>query len=378
MGFDLGSASAHKRTHIHTHTHTNPYSVPLTVEAFGSTPSDRSNIPPNATMQSIASTTAPNSKRRRLLAQNLIVTREFENSNGSDLVVTVRRWGCTLNIFPNGTTEESLWQLQIRHNPTQKLNSFGFQLLANVRELLESHPNANVQDLKSLEDHERILIYNGGPGRNGENDPDKVGLEPWQPVLYQGGNDPNRSLDFIHLLMQHKLQKGQLVTLPNFMIACREGLPADLPAPWQLSTQAFLQKPFGALPPRQRRHILCQLEIKDTTPNEQTLPEADAEHNLDTLYIFSVFGGMYSYRDMLDAANISTGYVELEENATREYIRFVQIKNNDEGRTTLRSLLEDVLCRVPLYFINATGNASDPVAEWLRGQTSIVPGDVVK
>ena len=97
-------------------------------------------------MQSIASAPTPISKRRRLLAQNLIVTREFENSNGSDLVVTVRRWGCTLNIFPNGTTEESLWQLQIRHNPTQKLNSFGFQLLANVREVLENHPNANVQD----------------------------------------------------------------------------------------------------------------------------------------------------------------------------------------------------------------------------------------
>jgi hypothetical protein len=39
---DLSSASAH----THTHTHTQTHSVPPTVEAFGSTPSNCSNIPP--------------------------------------------------------------------------------------------------------------------------------------------------------------------------------------------------------------------------------------------------------------------------------------------------------------------------------------------
>ena len=326
----------------------------------------------------------PPTKKRRFTAQNLIVTREFENSNSSDLVVTIRRWGCTLNVFPNGTTGESLWQLQIRHNPAQRMNGFGSQLLATVRDALQSYPTPEIRDLKTLEDQEQILIYNGGPGRNGEHDPDKVGLEPWQAVIYQGGEDPNKALDFIHFIMKHKIRKGQIIQMPKLLVVSREeALPADLPDAWELSSQAAPHKPFAAVPPKQRRHILCQLEIKEcpeqndqAVPDEQTIPDSEAEEDSD--YIFSLFGGMYNYRDLLDAANINGGYVEIDENGTREYVRMLQIKNDRDGRAQIQSLLEDVLCKLPLYFINATEKANDPLARWIKEQPSIVPSEQSK
>ena len=350
-------------------------SVPTIVNQNTTTPAAMSQ-PPKASFR------MPPTKKRRFMAQNLVITRDTETNPNSDLIATVRRWGSTLTIFPDGSTGETLWQLQIQHNPPQRINGLGSQLLATVRDALQNYPDSNIRDIKALEEQEKILIYNGGPGQNTDADPDKVGMQPWQAVIYVGGNDPNRGLDFIHFLLTHKLRKGQLIQMPKLIVACKESLSVNLPPAWELSEQATIQKPFSTVPPKQRRHIMCQLEIKESEEqgdqpisDAQTIPDSDAEEGSDTTYILSLFGGMYGYREVMDNANIAGGYIELEESSKREYVRLTQFRNDQDGKTKIRSLLEEVLCHLPLYFIDGTDKPNDPFAQWLRQQPSIVPSE---
>ena len=125
---------------------------------------------------------------------------------------------------------------------------------------------------------------------------------------------------------------------------------------------------------------MCQLEIKEPEeqgdqpiPDAQTSPNNDTEERSDTTYLLSLFGDMYGYHNVMDAANITGSYIDLEDSDEMEYVRYLQIKNDQDGRAKIHSLLEEVLCHLPLYFIDGTENPNDPFAQWLRQQPSLMP-----
>jgi hypothetical protein len=325
----------------------------------------------------------PETKKRRFNAKDITPSRTSGNGSGSgaadgrDLIVTLRRWGCSLGIFKDGSTTEPLWQLQVCHTPPQRSNAFTFQILATAREALAQHPNENVRDLKQLEDVERVLLLNGGPAMSGESDPDGVGIEDWRVVLYAAGDSPDAALEFIKFVMTYKQSRGQLVQLPKLLVAHRGEELGDLPSPWEVSPQAFCLKPFGALPPKSRRHVLCQLELK-SGPDAGVDETPDSGSEDEKIYTFSTFGNIYNYRELFDAAGIQGGYAPATEGGAREYLRFVDVKDDEDGKNTLKSVLENVLCKIPVYFINATGNSKDALAQYLCEQPSVVLGEVVK
>jgi hypothetical protein len=304
------------------------------------------------------------------------------NGDGTDLIVTLRRWGSSLNVFKDGgSATEPLWQLQVRHAGQ---NSFGFQILRVAQEAMLRYPDENIRDLDRMEEVHKVRLLHGAPALSGETDPDKVGIEPWQVVLYAAGSTPNAALDFIKFILMHKVAKGHVQQLPKLAVASREAGVKDLPAPWQLDTESvWCQKPFGALPPRGRRHVLCQLELKAAAPAdvsadapvEEGTGGGESDVELQASYCFSVFGNIYNYRDLFDAAGIPGGYVVSPDEENREYVRSVEVSEDAKGKRVLQSILEEVLLKIPVYFINATGDKSNALASWLSQQPSVIVGE---
>ena len=173
--------------------------------------------------------------------------------------------------------------------------SFGYQVLAVARETLDQ-----------LESVLCVRLVNGAPPHTGPLDPDGVGLDAWQVVLYS--TSTTSALDIVHFMMKHKVAMGQILHLPTMTAACQDGSLVSVPDQWTLDPRpAQLLKPFAALPPRGRRHILCQPEVEQQTASKADVPESQQEEEQTTAepetsntYIFSVFGGIYLYKDLFD------------------------------------------------------------------------------
>ncbi len=318
-------------------------------------------------------------KRKRFSAGDITPSKILRNDNGDspDLVVSVRRWGSAFTVFDGASKDDPLWQLQVSHNGR---NSFGFQVLAVAREAVLHHPNSKVRDLDQVESVLQVRLVNGAPPHTGPTDPDGVGLEPWQVVLYS--TSTTSALDIVHFIMKYKVGKGHILHLPTMTASCQDGSLLSVPEPWALDRNpAQLPKPFAALPPRGRRHILCQLEVEQQTARKADLSEsqqeeehATAELEAGNTYIFSVFGGIYLYKDLFDAANIAGGYVAQADNS-RDYVRFLQVLDNEDGRDRLTAVLEQVLMNVPVFFIDSTGMANDSLVQWLGECPSVHLGE---
>ena len=318
-------------------------------------------------------------KRKRFTAGDITpskIIRTADNDN-SELLVSMRRWGSAITVFEGASKDDPLWQLQVSHSGR---NSFGYQVLAVAREALLEHPNSSIRDLDQLESVLHVRLVNGAPPHTGPLDPDGVGLEAWQVVLYS--TSTTSALDIVHFIMKHKVGKGQILHLPTMTAACQDGSLVSVPDPWTLDARpAQLLKPFAALPLRGRRHILCQLEVEHQTASKADVPESQqedeqtaAEPETSNTYIFSVFGGIYLYKDLFDAANIAGGFVAQADN-TRDYVRFLQVVDNEEGREKLTAVLEEVLLNVPVFLIDSTGMANNSLVQWLGEHPSVNLGE---
>ena len=246
-------------------------------------------------------------------------------------------------------------------------NSFTYQLLSNVKEALASNQDPNMQDLKAVEQTQKVRLISGGPPVEGQLDQDGVGIQKWQTVIYAAGEDPSKALDFIQLVLEHKLRRGILAVMPKLTVGFPNGgFQGPLHGAWQLSAMASdsggVPKPFAALPPRGRRHVLAQLEIKEDGEGKK--------------YLFTLFGNLYPFRGRLEELQVSAAELDLGTEGGAQHIHFLEFADLDEGEALLNPVLERGLLRLPVYFIDATSTVDDEVAAWLLEQPGVFLGEV--
>ena len=235
--------------------------------------------------------------------------------------------------------------------------AFTFQVLSAAREALLSYPDESVRNLQDLEAKKMVKLILGAPPASGPVDQDKVGVAAWNTVLYVAGPTPNAALDFIQLVVQHKVRSGALPMPPMAVQMCA-GDDFDVGAPWETvpPTEATspMPSPFLALPPRGRRHVLCQLE-RQVMEKEETNEESSEEHVVEVVrYIFTVFGGIYAFRGRFEEHSVRGAQVVIAPN-TQEYVRMVEFSHLEEGKPSLTDILEGSLQQTPVYFINMAG-----------------------
>ena len=250
--------------------------------------------------------------------------------------------------------ETSLWQVQVAGGSRR---AFAFQVLNAAREALLHHPDERVRSLQQLEAHKMVKLIVGAPPTTGSNDQDKVGIVTWNPVLYVAGPTPNAALEFIHLVVQHKVRSGG-ITMPQFAVQPFADQDIQAPAPWQVVPPADMldpmPSPFLALPPRGRRHVLCQLERQAPEKQEEgSDEERDGQEGVK--YIFSVFGGIYAFRGRFEEHSIQGAQVQVDPN-TQEYVRMVEFSGLEEGKPSLTDILQTCLQQIPMFFINMAGS----------------------
>ena len=269
-----------------------------------------------------------------------------------------------------------LWQIQVAGSAKR---DFANRVVTGAREALLDHPNEEARNLKAFERVKRVRLVSGQVNPREEADLDQVGVQAWNPAIYAAGEDASEGLCFIHFVLEQKVAKKELHALPRLAVQMLEGVDFEPPAPWTRMLQAEpLVKAFEVVPPRGKRHILAQLEIiqgsggpakADSQAEESQAAEAQdgqseeeeeeegepaKESTKRGKYIFSVFGGMYIYKDRFEASGISGAQVQLENDKT-EYLRMAEFATLEEGKTVLKKILEDCLMGNPIYFINNVG-----------------------
>ena len=325
-------------------------------------------------------TQAPAAKRSRFSAKNFSARTPARsndasaNGDGSDLVVSIRRWGSSYGVFEDGSRTETLWQLQVAHGGK---SSFGYNLFGVCKEALATYPDTDIRDLTQLERKKHIKVLHGAPPMTGPSDPDNVGLAAWQPVVYAPNTDDG--LNLIHFVTKHKVGAGDLLQLPNFIAVFPDGGTTPVPTPWMVHKEHALQlSPFKSVPPKGRRHVLMQIELDRAASQAATaddeLTGSDHESHPSN-YSIMLFGGLYDYRTFFDALGIQGGSVPMADGEKSEYVRYVRITDTLEDRKRLTAILEQVLLRVPVYLIDETQQQDDPLVSWLLDQPAVHLGE---
>ncbi|CAK9113934.1 Uncharacterized protein SCF082_LOCUS52787, partial [Durusdinium trenchii] len=259
--------------------------------------------------------------------------------------------------------------------------TFTYQMLGAVRELLEKGvgEDAKPWTLSDMETNWCIRVITGGPPHSGSVDPDGLGIGEWTPAIYCAGNDPRRALQLIFDTLTLRSRKKSVHDLPQLKLWC-DGLPGfDVPEPWSLCGGGDVSppRPFSVLPPKGRRHILAQLEAQPCEEQENRDTEEEGEE-VEEKYILSFFGGIYAFKDRFDEHQVPGVLVSKEGTDQREYIRFLNgLKLNDEhSASRVRTVLEDVLLEIPVFFINNTSPANQ-MAALILTHASVVRGEDV-
>ena len=150
-------------------------------------------------------------------------------------------------------------------------HSLSYRFMTVVKDAILEHPNQEVRTLQDVEKILQIRCILGSPAQVGESDADKDGFLDWQLVLYSCNLEG--ALGFIHFILDYKVRKNVLAGMPELAVHAahtgRSPLPS-LPPPWRKVDSGALAvpKPFSALPPPGRRHVLAQLERLEE-PNSQ-------------------------------------------------------------------------------------------------------------
>ncbi|CAE7330413.1 unnamed protein product [Symbiodinium sp. CCMP2592] len=296
-----------------------------------------------------ASNIKPNTKQRLATADGDEIT---------DLQVSVTPWGSAFGMLSDKDKSSRLWQLQLRQGGPKAVT---YQILAAARRVLQNYPADGVMDTRTLEEQQGIKLLNGAPPQGGPADPDGVGLEAWLSTVYCTGESPQDGLDFVKFLLKHRYDNGEIAAMPTCVLATRHPTwPfGDQPQGW--SYQQLLadqHRPFSALPPRGKRHVMMQVEMASEEEDE---------------YILCFWGNIYPYREAFDAKSLEGGRVDME--AGSEYVRSLKITNSDEDKERVANILENVLLSLPVYLINATGTSADELVHWLCEQDSVYLGE---
>ena len=273
----------------------------------------------------------------------------------ANLEVTVSPWGSAFGIFETATKSTQLWQLQLRQAGPKPVT---YQILGSARRVLLQHPNSDVRDLKTLEEHCHIRLLNGAPPQTGPADPDSVGLESWMPVIYCAGDTPMPGLDFIKSILHEKDENGELSHMPEcVLLHVEEKWPfGELPTGWSYQqTQNY--KPFSAAPPRGKRHLLMQVERGSNTED----------------YCLMFMGNLYAFREQFEENGVTGGFIEHEHG--REYVRTISVSNNKDGKRRIEEILHEALSELPVYLINATEDTEDAMVQWLQTQRTVHFGE---
>ena len=254
-----------------------------------------------------------------------------------------------------------LWQVQLAGGNT---GAFAFRILTVAREALLEYPNAEVRTLKDLETVLQIRLVVGSPAQAGPSDPDGLGFVDWQLAIY--ATSLEGALSFVHFVLNYKVQKGYLASMPELAAHVADVGADALPDPWQPLRDAnlTLPKPFSVLPPKGRRHVIVQLE-----------KQVEEVGSRAAAYILTFYGGIYNFKDRFEDKGVPGTLVATSADAEhKDYVRYLEVKVDTAGMQQVEMVLEEVLKGMPLYFVNMAGD-SDVMAIWLQKQPSIVQAE---
>ena len=254
--------------------------------------------------------------------------------------------------------------------------AFNSMILGVAKEALLQHPDSRVRSLKDLQTVvPQVRLIVGSPALKGLSDPDGVGLVDWQVVLYSNGLEA--ALDLIRFILEYKVQKGLLDTMPDLLAHIPEYRVYPLAAPWQRLTDTAtmqLPKPFNGMPPKGRRHVLAQLEKQDLQEGAD-IPGGGSCEPACT-YILTFYGNLYPFKDRFENHRIPGTYVAINAEGLKDFARYVECKSttDKDGMEKILVVLRNILKDMPVYFINMVGQADD-MAMWLKHQLSIYEGE---
>ena len=288
-----------------------------------------------------------------------------------------------LLLIPGGkgaTATVPLWQLQFAGQDHRWLT---FKMLPTIREYLKEQADATMHTTQDLESNHCIRLISGMPPLESDPDPDEVGIVPWRAVIYCAGTSPEPALDFIRQVLEWQIQRRQLLQMPPLLVFVHEKLDFELPLPWAPCAPTAIQppNPFAVPPPRGRRHVLCQLELEKNHHPIEGDGESQGEGedgSIHPKYLLTIFGGIFAFRERFDQQQIAGERVDTEVKGKVNYVRYLEGLSVDDPSSTerLQSLLNDVLAKVPVYFINRVG-AEDPMAKWLLAQKTVIYSEIL-
>lgn len=112
----------------------------------------------------------------------------------------------------------------------------------------------------------------------------------------------------------------------------------------RFSWGADLSKPFGALPPRGRRHVLAQLEKEEGLDERWRQPASKVHPHF--------YGAIYQFKDAFDRGQIPGAYMETGIADQQDYVRCVELINEANAMQKVLLVLHNVLKGMPVYFEN--------------------------
>ena len=174
------------------------------------------------------------------------------------------------------------------------------------------------------------------------------------------------ALEFILYILNYKVENGLLASCPCLGVVMVQGqLPErGLPAPWMLLASPepiLVPKPFAALPPRGRRHML---EIKGA------LNKNPSQEEVVPKYLLTFFGGIFHFRQKLDDQEVPGVYLKTGASKHQcEYARYIEFGDAATGKlqvTRVSGRASWTTCRS-----TSSTACEDPVAAWLAAQASV-------
>ena len=291
-------------------------------------------------------------------------------------------------ICAGADTSTELWQVQLA-GPNARC--FSFKIMAVMREAVLEHPNVKVRTAQDVESVLGLRVVLGTPAPVGPSDPDGVGFVDWQLVIYSCGLPV--VLDFIHFILDYKVRKEiEIASLPLLavhVIGSAGSPPPSLSSPWFYlkDTRIEIPKPFSALPPKGRRHLLMQLDVLDkkgdnkeedkgTLEMEQveSVGEEKDQSQPDPTYAITFFGNIFPFKDRFDEQGIPVTLTVTNAVGQKSYTRYLEVSMDAPSKQKVLGVLEGVLKGLPLYFINMA-DKNDPMAAWVLQQPSIVQSE---
>ena len=336
----------------------------------------------------------PPAKRARFSAKMVKMASprtDRPRDHNAPVQLTIHDWGQNaMQFFPGRPRSMPLWQVQVSH---EVHNGVGYMMNSTVKDVLPKFREGSAVTLEAMEKVHSIKYTNTG-GKNDNFDKDDIGLQPWRVAFYVAGANCHAVLELLKLVVQRKLENGQLILEPELQVVGTSAvnLHGHLPEGWVYKQVTEIANPFICLPPKGRRHLWLQVELSDGSTSQKSstaavqqesgepreeeaaadsLPRSDEAAGATTSWILMFFGGIYDFRDRFEAQGIEGGHVE-QGSESKDYVRKLVADLTAEGKETVLKILGDgVLRHAPVALLNATEAQDDPMVNWLLDQRAI-------